>query len=777
MPDMNGKRTNEAKPGAGKLPRAGRRGALLSAAQAVVLALLGFGPPAAARAVTLSSAETGLSARLNEKSGEYRVAARDPAWSFSGSLGSAAHAVRTAKGRDRIGAYQQITFTWRSGQVPLRGTIQLYQNHPVVLFRYTYLKAASPPSVAFPSFTGIPGPLYHFSYRNAAFAPPQFELGQYGTPWLLFDGQANAMVLSPASHFIIAALHGDGDHLMASGLDQQLPSVPAGFSQETLMAIAPGIRRTWDLWGSALTALAGKKRPSNEGDLTLKYYGYWTDNGASYYYRYDPKLGYAGTLKAVIARYRKEKIPVHYLQLDSWWYDKSYPGISPNDLTGRWNSFGGIMRYHADASLFPQGLKAFQQSVGLPLVTHSRWISRSSPYRKSYRISGVAPIGMRWWNHIAAYLESSGVVTYEQDWQSLIDPRSPAFSNTIGTGAEFYDHMAAACLQHGLTMQYCMALPCDFLQGSRYGNLTSIRVSDDRFSPPRWRDFVYTSQLADAIGSWPWPDVYYSHETDNLLLDTLSAGPVGTGDALGAEDRKNILKAVRADGVIVKPDVPITPLDRMYVADARPRRSSSAVMAAHSLGGRTRGADSPFIGSTWTKDGSLRTAYVFAFSRSGKVHQMVRFSPEEAGARAPACVYDYFAHLVSRVGPGQRFAASIGPGETGYYIVAPVGPSGIALFGDKGKFVSMGKERIPSLQEDSRSLTAQVLFAAGENSVTLFGDAPSRPTVTVRGGSAGAVAFTKSTGYFSVRVAPEMTALPVKLNGDRVREIAVTFTR
>jgi hypothetical protein len=129
------------------------------------------------------------------------------------------------------------------------------------------------------------------------------------------------------------------------------------------------------------------------------------------------------------------------------------------------------------------------------------------------------------------------------------------------------------------------------------------------------------------------------------------------------------------------------------------------------------------------------------------------------------------------VASGQEFAVNIGPGETGYYIVAPIGPSGMALFGDKGKFVSMGKERIASLKEGPRSLTAQLLFAANENSVTLFGDALSKPAVTVRGGHAGAVAFTKATGYFSVRIAPHMSAPPVRLHGDLVRRVTVDFTQ
>ena len=733
---------------------------LLSAAlKPVLLALLCLCNLAAARALTVSSAKTGVSVRLDETTGQYQVAARVPAWSFAGSLGSAARAVRSVRGNDHIGAYQEITFTWQSGRLPLRGVIRVYQNSPLLLFRYAYLKPASPPSVAFPRFTSIPAHLDHFSYRNVAFAPPQFELGQYGTPWLFFDGNADAMVISPASHFIIAAMQGDGEHLIASGMNKQLGSVPAGFTQQTLMAIAPGIRHTWGIWGTGLQELEGKVRPGDESDVTLKYYGYWTDHGAFYYYKnYDLKLGYAGTLKAVIAQYRKEGIPVHYLQLDSWWYDKSFPGMSPDNHTGRWNAGGGIMRYHADPSLFPQGLKAFEQSVDLPLMTHSRWISEHSPYRKDYKISGVAAIGMNWWDHITAYLKSSGVVTYEQDWQSLIDQRSPAFNSTVGTGKKFYDDMATACRTHGLTMQYCMALPCDFLQGSHYSNLTSIRVSDDRFLRARWRNFLYTSQLAYAIGTWPWVDVFFSNETDNLLLSDLSAGPVGTGDALGKEDKANILKAVRADGVIVKPDVPIMPLDRMYIADAN-----------HS--------NTPFIASTWTDDGPVRTAYVFAYSRSADANQTVRFSPREVGVEGPAYVFDYFNHKAERVAPRGTFTTHLGADGTGYYIVAPVGQNGITLFGDSGDFVSMGKQRIASLAESRESLDAQVLLAANENSATLFGYAPSKPAVTVREGHAGAVSFTKDTGYFSVQVAPQMNTAPVRLDGNLVRRVTVIFKR
>lgn len=743
-------------------------------------ALLGIflGCGSLALGLTLTSAKTGVSVQLDETTGAYRVTATNPAWSFAGSLGVAASAVHTTEGQDGAGTYQQIEFNWQAGPAPMRGVIRLYRENPLVLFQYTYLQASSTPTVAFPRFTAIPDEptptqenLFHFSYAKTTRAPAQFLLGQYSTPWLLFDGKANAMVISPASNFFLASMQGDGINLMASGLNGKLDSVPAGFTQKTLMVIAPGIRNAWDIWGHGLTGISGKKRPGNESDVILKYLGYWTDNGATYYYKFDPKLGYAGTLEAVAAQYRKEKIPVHYMQLDSWWYDKAYDGMSPDDHTGKWDGHRGTMLYEANSQLFPNGLKAFQQSIGMPLAVHGRWISRNSPYMKNYNFVGLAPVDSRWWNKIADYMAANGVVMYEQDWNDYINYQS-GFQRTLSTGDEFYGGMASSSNHHNITMQYCGGLPSSYLQGSLYSNLTTTRVSDDRFGRPRWQDFLYTSQLAYAVGAWPWTDVYLSHETDNILLSTLSAGPVGIGDALGAVNRTNIFKAVRADGVIVKPDVPIMPLDRMYVAGAEDTK-----MVAH--GKSSDPPIPPMIGSAWTNenaDGSLRTAYVFAFSRTGRVHETVHFTPKEAGSEGPAYVYDYFNHLVSRVGKGQEFQVEIAPEGVGYYVVAPIGPSGIALFGDKGKFVSMGRQRIASVTENPHSVTVEVLFAPGEDSIELFGAAAVKPTVSANKGSVGAVSFTKDNEMFSVRISPDNHVSAETVDGDPVRRVTVTFT-
>ncbi|EQD47297.1 hypothetical protein B1A_14372, partial [mine drainage metagenome] len=190
--------------------------------------------------------------------------------------------------------------------------------------------------------------------------------------------------------------------------------------------ITHGINHAYDVWGPALTSLGGKTRPSNEAAPVLRYLGYWTDNGATYYYHFKPKLGYAGTILAEKRHLRARHIPIHYLELDSWWYRKdstNYLGKKARPMLPKyehqdWAKFGGVTHYTASRHLFPKGLEAFDRQAGMPLVVHGRWISKKSPYHKRYKIIGVAPVDPRYWNHIATYLHDNGVETYLQDWQS-----------------------------------------------------------------------------------------------------------------------------------------------------------------------------------------------------------------------------------------------------------------------------------------------------------------------------------------------------------------------
>jgi hypothetical protein len=708
---------------------------------------------------------SGMSLRLDARTGSYQLTAKQPAWELGGSINQPLKNVAAIQGRDAIGIYQQLAFEWQDGQTPMSGQIRVYKEKPLALFSQTCGAATEVPPPAFPDFKVLPDKLHIFSYGHHEFAPPRFTATEISTPWLLFDDHANALVISPASHFLVASMRGDGRTEVASGFNPALRNLPADFTQQTLVVFGQGINRTWDLWGRALRDLHQAKRPANDADTVLKYLGYWTDNGATYYYNYNTNLGYAGTLDSLVERYRREQIPIRYLQLDSWWYYKSttdpdgQPGKEKksNQLpAGAWNCYGGLLKYKADTSLFPNGLDAFQKSIGLPLVTHNRWIDPASPYHQQYKISGIAAIDPQWWDHIADYLKSSGIVTYEQDWLDRIYTYSPAFSSNVETGETFLDNMARACEEQDITIQYCMPYPCYFLQGSRYGNLTTIRTSGDRFNTNHWNDFLYTSRLAASMGIWPWADVYMSGETDNVLLSTLSAGPVGIGDAIGAENKANLFHAVRADGVIVKPDAPIVPLDSSYIADAQKKPA-------------------PLTGSTYTDRGGIKTEYVFAFNRPKTPADEVHFSPAELGLSGPAYVYNYFSGTGKLLNDDADFTAPLSKGASAFYVVAPVGQSGIAFLGDKNVFVGTGKQRITSLHDEAGKLTVGIVLAQNEKSVVLHGYAAVEPKVTVISGLDDAIRYDPVSHYFAVEVKPDGNTPVEQSTGDPVRQLTVVL--
>jgi hypothetical protein len=240
------------------------------------------------------------------------------------------------------------------------------------------------------------------------------------------------------------------------------------------------------------------------------------------------------------------------------------------------------------------------------------------------------------------------------------------------------------------------------------------------------------------------------------LLSTLSAGPVGIGDRMGSESKTNLLKAVRADGVIVKPDAPIVPLDQTYVADARNERE-------------------PLTASTFTEHEGINTEYLFAYDRGGASSRKIDFNLSELGLNRPAYVYDYFSQTAKRLNPKDAFTAQLEKKAYAFYVVAPVGKSGVAFLGDKDKFVGTGKQRIASLRDEPSKLTVGVVLASGEKSVVLHGYAAKAPKATVLTGVDDDLQFDPATGYFTIEVKADSTSPADDSSGDPVRKVTVVF--
>lgn len=654
--------------------------------------------------------------------GSYRLKFLTADWTLEGKLPAPVSHVHSATGADKLGPYNALSASYREGA--RSAAIFVYKRLPVVLFRDIW-NSSGPNDTPFPSFQSLPEGLFRFSYQQRTFGKYEFgALGPQG-PSALFDKQGNVLIVSPADHFLVSQMN----ELQGRGVDSRIvdaiQTLPAGFSHATVIVFGNGMNRTFVTWGNALLGFSGKQRPTNESSVILSKLGYWTDNGAYYYYKFDPQFGYAGTLLAIRDEFKKLGIPLGYMQLDSWWY--------PKGEDGRWDAKGdtlpfGEYLYRADQTLFPEGLSAFQKSLGLPIVTHARWISSGSPYRHQFKLSRNVIVDPAFWKATAAYLRGAKVVTYEQDWLD----RNALPELNLQDPEAFLGNMSSAMQSAGIDIQYCMPLPAHYMASTLYPNLETIRTSSDRLTAGKWDEFLYDSRLASALGLWPWTDVFFGTELPNLILSTLSAGPVGVGDALGSISAQNLQAVVRQDGFLIKPDFPLLPIDAAYASDATNQQTPMVAVA------ETNFADS-------------LVRYVFAYPRRPTDTEF-SVPLAELGFSGPGYAYDWRAHAGKVVPAGGTLSAGFEDGFA-YLILVPVNRQQLALLGDTEKIVPLGKQRIAALS-DHGTLTATITFAQGEPVRTISGYSAHQPKITVLKGKLKNVAYDSESKLFQAQVAP-----------------------
>jgi hypothetical protein len=138
-------------------------------------------------------------------------------------------------------------------------------------------------------------------------------------------------------------------------------------------------------------------------------------------------------------------------------------------------------------------------------------------------------------------------------------------------------------------------------------------------------------------------------------------------------------------------------------------------------------------------------------------------------------IYDGFADTPQKFDAAKTFTAPLASNSTAFYVIAPIGRSGIAFFGDAGKFVGTGKQRIASMRDEKHRLTVETVFAENESEVILHGCADSAPKVTARHGKTGEVKYDDATRHFTVKIIPDPSRALDKSEADPVRHVTVVF--
>jgi hypothetical protein len=664
-------------------------------------------------------------------------------------------------GRDDLGEYAGLDLDWSPLPFALHTSARAYANRSLIVLRIAAPDGAgnlasgefAQPSVAW-SFRptcrlqdGIPHGTATYGHQYSEFALPVSGDANCGGFFfvphrpaivepLLFiapDGRTLMLAALDSFHEQIIAVPPDAEHLEEGarwGWHGDLVDVPAGFATELALWAADSPRQALAQWGQYLLERYKTQRLTRYADDLVGKLSYWTDNGAVYYYRTEPGCDYTTTLERVVGVLRERDVPIRSLQLDSWFYPHRYlrpvssegaPVVPPS----------GMMRWEPRDDLFPDGFSDLQQRTGgLPLAFHSRHFSSESPYfseRAAWRDGDYAhPSGPNLLEDLIAQAASWGGLTYEQDWmvESFLGVRG--LREAPGRAKAWQETLDRAAGEHGMHLQWCMSTPADFLQSVTLRNLASIRTSGDyRYlfdNGLNWVWFLHTNALARALGLLPYKDVFLSHGATSLsdgeayaeveaLLAALSAGPVGIGDQIGYSNRDIVLRCCREDGVLVKPDVPIAAIDRCFQANAF-LRPEPLVGECHSL----------HPSGYWT--------YVAAFNACrAKQPMQVRVSLADLGVARPlrpVIVYDWRRRSFEPIEADDGWTVDLEFQEWDYRIVCPLLSGDMTVFGDTGKYASVGDRRVARIRNGDGELRFQVR-GAPNTCVEVHGYARRRP--------------------------------------------------
>jgi hypothetical protein len=698
-------------------------------------------------------------------------------------------------GADALGAFEARTLHYDAGDLPIATSVRAYRDRALVVFRTEAREALAKlatgalaePRLAWPWLRptlraqgGAPDGARTFGHQVSEFAYPTHGdadfTGFLFVPHrprlllpLLLSSPEGTLLLAPLSgfHELVGAVPAGASEREAGvriGWHGDLDSAPAGFATELALFAAESPRAALEEWGALLQERARVPRRGRYDDALMAGLSYWTDNGSVYYYRTAPGSDYTETLARAVGELGEQGVPIRALQLDSWFY--------PHETLRAVSSEGapvvpptGMLRWEPREDLFPDGLEPLREATGgIPLCFHSRHFSARSPYfdRHAGWVDGAYahPSDAGLFERLLEQTASWGGATYEQDWlvESFLGVRG--LREAPGRAAAWQRALDSAAARRGVTLQWCMATPADFMESVNLAAIASIRTSGDyRYlfdNALNWVWFLHGNALARALGLWPYKDVFLSHDRTpegfgdalgepEALLAALSGGPVGIGDQIGHTRTDLVLRTCRADGVLVKPDLPIAALDRCY--------------RGHGFFG-----GEPLAGETWSDHPAGRWVYLVTMNASRASKESgdplrVRIGFDELGAARPSgdvVVYDWRAGTFARAGAGGAVEETLAYQEFGYRVLCPLLPGDVALFGDVTKFATMGDRRVAGLALADGGLRCEVQGAPGEH-VVLSGCAPRAPHTALRWTPAGGsealeTAWDRAAGGFRVRV-------------------------
>ncbi|MHA1264196.1 MAG: hypothetical protein ACTSRS_03085 [Candidatus Helarchaeota archaeon] len=649
---------------------------------------------------------------------------------------------------DSLGSFQQTIMNWtlEGTSIPIQTSITHYSNQPLIKFQIRFPKGLEAVSTnefkelifRFPCFN-LEGPNQRIlAYQDVVFCPPTARIPKRGVqgPVVFFDNELNAAVFGPTEHFLIA--YTQQRDIIYHGFEGEIKKIPENYQHTSLLFFTKGINKAIVEWCGFLSKLQNSTPKNPYADPVIANLGFWTDNGAYYYYRKEKGMNYASTIEYAVKIFKNRKIPFNYYQLDSWWYQKdmkSFWKFPPFSWIGRLiggGAYGGTLLWEEIPEEFPEGLKALHRKVSLPFACHARWFSIKSPYLEKYRCASgkiaILPMEKRFWDDLMKQASEKGIIMYEQDWLKTTISRIPLLREEVDAIENWLTWMAEAASDNKITIQYCMAPAGAFLYAMKLSAVTNARVTGDyharvtkQFYFPH---FSQTNILVWGVGIWPSLDCYLTtttplrkglyrekYPTQVTLLSNLGGGIICPADKAELVDRELLLKTCTEDGLLLKPDRPITANDLMFKIHQK-----------------------PYIMDTWTQKGNLIWRYIFVVNLWPRRVKDSTMTLTELGYPETGVLYDFNTGELQEIAPNDVIKISLKRMEYKYFIFAPLLEEKLAIIGSPDKFVTCANALVPSIQYESNTLELSIKYSPQSKVRLLIYSKIAPTTVEIRNG-------------------------------------------
>jgi len=225
------------------------------------------------------------------------------------------------------------------------------------------------------------------------------------------------------------------------------------------------------------------------------------------------------------------------------------------------------------------------------------------------------------------------------------------------------------------------------------------------------------------------------------LVSAMTAGPVAPADKIGMFNAVNIMATTRADGVLIKPDVPATPLDIIFKSTFSDKKFLLDTLS-HTYS--THSATFSFSGNFDTSaDNSVGNSFINSKAASISWHYLLVANTDRQYTILPSdlgnsdtgnyFIFNYFAGATKTISPFNSQKPLMAPilphkGTSAnylYYVIAPslsVNGLGYTLLGETSKFITASAQRITLISVDSSagSVTLTVGFSGVPQEIVHF---------------------------------------------------------